>query len=246
MLLPCDQPYLRATASQRPTYPITQKDYLPFDVERALAKLIHKELNLARNQEAIKQELASRYDFNVERLFREVDDWNYKFVDTKNLKRFLSKMGIPSTESHLIAIIRRFDLDADAKLSILEFQEGVTPKLDYSKRQVKERFQKPSVNNRELVLSPGRVPETLAINKEETINIHHSPLRARPSARGGNHSYRREPSRDPQAEKKEKSVKGKKQLRSKRRQSRSKSKGVTVKSQKGNLTTIRPYTTNTL
>lgn len=48
MLLPCDQPYLRATATQRPTYPITSKDYLPFDVERGLAKLIHKELNMAR------------------------------------------------------------------------------------------------------------------------------------------------------------------------------------------------------
>lgn len=83
--------------------------------------MIHKELNLARKQEAIKQELAARYDFNIERLFREVDDWNYKFVDNKNLKRFLSKMGVPATEGHLIAIIRRFDLDADAKLSLTEF-----------------------------------------------------------------------------------------------------------------------------
>ena len=54
MLLPCDQPYLRATATQRPTYPITQKEFLPFDVERALAKLIHKELKLAHKQEQVK------------------------------------------------------------------------------------------------------------------------------------------------------------------------------------------------
>jgi EF-hand domain pair len=121
MLLPCDQPYLRAIASQRPTYPISGSDFLPFDVERALAKLLHKEAALARKQELLKQEIAARYDFNVERLFKEVDDWNYKFIDHKNLKRFLNKMGVPTTETHLIAIIRRFDLDADAKLSLSEF-----------------------------------------------------------------------------------------------------------------------------
>jgi hypothetical protein len=48
MLLPCDQPYLRAIATQRPTYPITQKEFLPFDVERALAKLVYKEIKLAK------------------------------------------------------------------------------------------------------------------------------------------------------------------------------------------------------
>lgn len=76
---------------------------------------------MARKQEEIKQEIAARYDFNIAKLFKEVDDWNYKYVDHKNLKRFLSKMGVPATESHLIAIIRRFDLDADAKLTFAEF-----------------------------------------------------------------------------------------------------------------------------
>ncbi len=96
--------------------------------------MIHKELNLARKQEVIKQEIAARYDFNIEKLFREIDDWNYKYIDHKNLKRFLSKMGVATTETTLIAIIRRFDLDADAKLTLQEFQEGVTPKCDFSKR----------------------------------------------------------------------------------------------------------------
>lgn len=49
-------------------------------------------------------------------------------------------MGVPATETHLIAIIRRFDLDADAKLTLSEFQEGIQAKLDFSKRQVKEKF----------------------------------------------------------------------------------------------------------
>ena len=108
-------------------------------MERALAKLLQKELTVARKQEAIKQEMSSRYDYNREKLFKEVDDWNYKYIDHKNLKRFLSKMGVPASEVHLIAIIRRFDLDADAKLTLTEFSQGIAPLLDYSKRQVKEK-----------------------------------------------------------------------------------------------------------
>ena len=93
-------------------------------------------MNLAREAERLKQELASRYDYNCERLFREVDDWNYKYVDGPNLKRFLIKMGIFPSEDLLIAILRRFDLDADAKLNNKEFTEGVHPQLDFSKRAI--------------------------------------------------------------------------------------------------------------
>ena len=99
-------------------------------------------------------------------------------------------MGAPASEVHLIAIIRRFDLDADAKLTYAEFVAGVGAQLDFSKRQIKERLMKPSVNNREFALSPGRVPETMAVNKEDTINVHHSPLRAKRG--GGALSSRRE------------------------------------------------------
>ena len=75
----------------------------------------------------MKQELISRYDFDVERLFKEIDDWNYKYIDHKNLKRFLNKMGVAASDANVIAIIRRFDLDADAKLTIKEFGQGIVP-----------------------------------------------------------------------------------------------------------------------
>ncbi len=75
----------------------------------------------------MKQELASRYDYNVERLYKEVDDINYGYIDMQNLKRFLIKSGIASNQSLLVSILRRFDLDADAKLSKKEFKEGITP-----------------------------------------------------------------------------------------------------------------------
>jgi Ca2+-binding EF-hand superfamily protein len=85
----------------------------------------------------LKQELTARYDFNVEHLYKEVDDINYTFIDAQNLKRFLIKTGVFPNDALLISILRRFDLDADAKLSLKEFIEGVLPQKDFSKRSLR-------------------------------------------------------------------------------------------------------------
>ncbi|CDW85848.1 ef hand family protein [Stylonychia lemnae] len=132
--------YTEAACTQRPTYPVGPNEYLPFDVERLLAKLVQKELKLARDAERIKQELASRYDYSLDRLFKDVDDINYNYVDQQNLKRFLIKCGVFPNEATLISILRRFDLDADAKLNKKEFIEGVKPSADdFSKRQTNQK-----------------------------------------------------------------------------------------------------------
>ena len=55
MVLPCDQQYLRAQATQRQTYQVGIDELLPYDVERLLSKLVHKELKLAREEEDLKQ-----------------------------------------------------------------------------------------------------------------------------------------------------------------------------------------------
>lgn len=54
IVLPCDQQYLRAQATQRQSYTVGSADFLPYDVERALTKLIQKELTLAGQSEMLK------------------------------------------------------------------------------------------------------------------------------------------------------------------------------------------------
>lgn len=62
------------------------------------------------------------------------------------------KCGVFPNEGMLISILRRFDLDADAKLNKKEFIEGVRPNADdFSKRQLKEK-QATNANSR--VFSP--------------------------------------------------------------------------------------------
>ena len=57
----------------------------------------------------------------------------FKFVDTCSLNRFLHKCGIAEKQSRIIAIIRRLDLDADARLSYSEFLEWLKPQEAYTK-----------------------------------------------------------------------------------------------------------------
>lgn len=74
-----------------------------------------------------KQELACCFDYNGDALYKQIDDCGLGFVDFKALKRFLGKCGTVVTNEVLVAIIRRLDLDADAKLTSQEFFEGVVP-----------------------------------------------------------------------------------------------------------------------
>ena len=93
-------------------------------------------MKLAREEEMLKQQLASRYDYCLEQLFKTVDDWNYKYIDQVNLKRFLIKCSVIPNENLLVAIIRRIDLDADAKLNFKEFIDAVRPIENFTVKKV--------------------------------------------------------------------------------------------------------------
>ena len=72
-------------------------------------------------------------DFDYNKAFHTIDDWSYGFIDRRNLKSFLRKHGHLGSNEEIMAIIRRLDLDADARLSKQEFIEGITPEEPYSK-----------------------------------------------------------------------------------------------------------------
>lgn len=42
----------------------------------------------------LKQDLACSYDFNLSSLYHEIDDCNFRFIDTSSLKRFIIKAGL--------------------------------------------------------------------------------------------------------------------------------------------------------
>jgi Ca2+-binding EF-hand superfamily protein len=116
---------LRADVSQRPTFRISKDDLLPIRVEQALTTLLLREVKLQIKAENIKRLFEGRYDFNIQSAYKVIDDWSYGYLDARNLRRFLRNMGVLVSKQELVALIRRIDLDGDAKISYEEFFEGI-------------------------------------------------------------------------------------------------------------------------
>lgn len=124
-MLPCDDAVLRAAATQRPTTKIGKHEFLPMRVEKAMTNLLIKEVKFQMKAESLKRTLEQSYDFQIQVAFKAIDDWNYNYIDFKNLRRFLRNVGYLASKQELIAIIRRIDTDGDSKLKIDEFNEGI-------------------------------------------------------------------------------------------------------------------------
>ena len=93
---------------------------------------------MAGQCEMLKQDLATCYDFNLDACYKVIDDCNFGFIDTSNLKRFLVKCCIYASDALLISIIRRMDLDADARLNKREFFDGIQPLENFTKGSLTE------------------------------------------------------------------------------------------------------------
>lgn len=143
IILPCDAPTLRAITMnkinvQRTTALIDQT------VESELALLLFKEIVFSRQLDKQRMKLHSSKAFNLHAAFQLVDDWNYGYIDQSNLKNFLRKHGHVSSEAELMAIIRRMDLDGDARVNEQEFVDALNIDIPFSKAGFRrtERMQK--------------------------------------------------------------------------------------------------------
>jgi len=92
-----------------------------------------REIAFNRVTEELKQRIDCTKTFDHNKAFLAVDDWSYNYIDKTNLKSFLRKHGYLASTSDCMAIIRRLDLDADARLSKQEFIDGLRPEEPYSK-----------------------------------------------------------------------------------------------------------------
>lgn len=90
--------------------------------------------------EELKQIMDATKSFNIDKAFIAIDDWSYGFIDKKNLKSFLRKHNYLASTSECMAIIRRLDLDADARLSKQEFAEGLRPEEPFNKSMKRKQI----------------------------------------------------------------------------------------------------------
>lgn len=61
----------------------------------------------------MKQQLHSRYDWNVTQAFNYIDSTHDGFINHRNIQIFLKDLGYFVSDQHVIAIVRRLDSDAD-------------------------------------------------------------------------------------------------------------------------------------
>ena len=93
--------------------------------------------------EELKQGMQCNKQFHYLKAFQEIDDWGYGYIDVKNLKSFLRKHNYKAENSDVLCIIRRMDLDGDARLTREEFIDGLIPSEPYSRflKRIKEKSQ---------------------------------------------------------------------------------------------------------
>ena len=101
-----------------------------------------REIAFNRVTEELKSRLTSSRDFNFWRAYSAIDKWNCGYIDKKNLEIFMRKNGSKATNGDCMAIIRRLDLDCDAKLSFNEFVDGLTPDGPFCRHMKSEEIKK--------------------------------------------------------------------------------------------------------
>ena len=77
----------------------------------------YREIAFNRVTEEMKQQLESNKSFDYSRAYYSIDDWNFGYIDRRNMKIFFKKHGYIASNEDVIAILRRMDLDADARLT---------------------------------------------------------------------------------------------------------------------------------
>ena len=93
ILMSCENGYLRAAAAQRPNQKLLKDQSLSNRVERSLAHLLMREINIHAKLENFKRALEQMYDFTPVAAFNTIDDCNLGYLDEKSLKRFFRSMG---------------------------------------------------------------------------------------------------------------------------------------------------------
>lgn len=132
IILPCDAPVLRAMTMNKINLRRTTALIDPV-VEKELALMLYKEIVFNRQLDKLKMKLHSNKSFDMHEAFLMVDDWNYGYIDQTNLKNFLRKHKHITTEQDLLAIIRRMDMDGDARVNEVEFSNALKMNAPFSK-----------------------------------------------------------------------------------------------------------------
>ncbi len=127
MVLPLDNPGLRKETVKRDDYFVGEKDPLPYNVEYALARIVHQEVEMHAAVEQQKKNLIACPDYTVQAAFKAIDARHTRYISFDILAGFLRRRGTGAQTEDVVAFMRRADRDMDCKLTFQEFADFLQP-----------------------------------------------------------------------------------------------------------------------
>ena len=90
--------------------------------------------------------------------FRSIDKDGNNYIDSENLKSFLIRRSFIPNDNLIMAVIRRLDIDCDAKLNLGEFIDTVRPLENYRAKMSEKKnssFRRPNRDaSADIVMNP--------------------------------------------------------------------------------------------
>ena len=101
--------------------------------KRDLARFLKDELDLDKNLQRIKNELALQRNFNSYGIFRIFDKENKGYITRGQLEEGLKDMNILPSKNELYLLMRRLDKNDDGLIRFADFREEIEPKAEGSR-----------------------------------------------------------------------------------------------------------------
>ena len=124
--------FLQADSSMRSTY--TRPSPLSASEESELVNIFFQQINLERDLNAAKKDVALCGDFNLLDAFQMFDINDIGYVGVYDMEDTLVELGIRPTREELLLLFKHYSMLNNRRLSYSEFSKLVTPKeLEYSR-----------------------------------------------------------------------------------------------------------------
>ena len=116
MVLPKEHPDLRAFVTQRECFEISDKEFLSYETEAAMAILLALEIGIFEGAIFEKMEL-DRLVVSGHKIVTMIDGNEKGNLNFNNIQRFLHECGLMPYDSEIINFLRRIDRDDDGVIS---------------------------------------------------------------------------------------------------------------------------------
>jgi hypothetical protein len=166
-------------------YGTRRNDFQNYDVEYSMSRLFDRELEFMRNLQIVTSDLFYRQDYTVTNLFSAFDNYNQGFLVADKLtffsfRKYLVRSNMNMMNGDLEAIVRRFDINRDRRITIRELkticyssnQMSSNSNMDYNNNSL-------SYNNNNSMSSPRRrlMENNTESSSQYRNNNYYSPIR---------------------------------------------------------------------